>query len=386
MPTLRKLATAIVVALVALGVSLQLATAAGQAPEQKAAKKVEKTEKNAIAEALSTRVNDLIQGYFLPTAPPPPAAPLPAAIVKRGVPAIPAPPGPPADDDPSLEPMALRIAAQIQPRLRAELRLMATITRPTPDQLQGVNLDATQAMLETARKIARIQRDMQQGGWRGETMPDAGQALLTAIDNGMKTRLFTPEQLARYHLEDDRRDQENRETVILNLIAQLDQLLFLTKDQRDQLFAAMTKEANASVFPSLETMKTYSQYYLAIPDHLIIPILGEQQRRTWRGTTKINGGQLVNAFQFNANVVNREPVPPGEESLALLPPEPPGGAAQAPGMVVVDGIRPGMQPVIVGTAVKAAAAVAVPVAKPADASRPAPDLEKKTTTTKRGQP
>src|SRR6202020_2392481 len=102
-----------------------------------------------------------------------------------------------------------------------------------------------------------------------------------------KTKL-SPEQFGRYQKEMEARANDQKEVLVLNMVANIDKLLFLNSDQRERLCSSLQSHWDERAFPTLETLVIYEAYFPVIPDQAISPILTEEQKKIWRGAQKIN--------------------------------------------------------------------------------------------------
>src|SRR5439155_14546295 len=104
---------------------------------------------------------------------------------------------------------------------------------------------------------------------------------------GAVRETLPPEQAARYQKELDQRATARKHAILLNLIGMLDNALFLTTEQREQLFEILKNNWQDSWNQS-QWFTLAGQYYPPMPDAKIVPILTEPQKDIWRGLSKGN--------------------------------------------------------------------------------------------------
>lgn len=103
--------------------------------------------------------------------------------------------------------------------------------------------------------------------------------------NAAKAKL-PPEQFARYEAELQKRTKDQRHAIAVNLVANMDRLLYLSPEQREKLEGSFLEKWDEHLFPSLENVINYEQYFPNIPDQHITPLLTVDQQKAWRGTRR----------------------------------------------------------------------------------------------------
>jgi hypothetical protein len=237
--------------------------------------------------------------------------------VRFGIPAIPLPaaPGGAVAAEANLEPMIAQTTQQLRPLLRTELRFLSSASEPSPTQRREIALEGARAAKDAAKKVASVQNALQNGGWNGGTIPDARKLIREGLQGAAKARL-SPEQFARYQEELDLKAKDQRKAITLNLVANLDRLLFLSNEQREKIGEALLSHWDERTFPTLENLANYETYFPVLPDRYIAPILNDAQRNTWNGVQKVTFGQSFN-FQFN-NGVGNDPADEDEDEKAAM--------------------------------------------------------------------
>ena len=229
---------------------------------------------------------------------------------------LPPAPGAPAVD---LEPLTKQMLQQLRPMFRAELRFLTSACEPSATQRREIAIEGGRALKDAAKKVAEVQQALQNGGWRGGVIPDARKQLREGMLAAAKAKL-PPEQFARYEAELDKRLKDQRQAIMLNLVASMDKILILSPEQRTKLGDSLLEHWDERVFPSLENVVNYesNSYFPNIPDQYITPVLGEAQQKAWRGIQKVTFGQSFN-FNFNNGMANgAEPEDADEDEKAAL--------------------------------------------------------------------
>jgi hypothetical protein len=206
--------------------------------------------------------------------------------------------------------LARQFTQQYQIFLEVELRLLTSAAEPTPAQRREIAIEGGKALKQAALKMAQFQNGIQQRGRAANVMPDARKVASDAVALAAKERL-SPEQFDRYKLEITARSKVQREAEVLHLVALLDRLLLLSKDQRDKLQETLQSHWDETNFPSLDTANIYEGYYPMINNIYLNPILDADQRKIWNAATKISYAAVRN---FNINNNNGMALQPGEST------------------------------------------------------------------------
>ena len=200
-----------------------------------------------------------------------------------------------------LDQMTRQMIQQLRPTLRVELRLLTSAADPTPTQRREIAIEGGRALKEVAGNLVGVRRGLNQAGRAVPVIPDPRKPIHAAIEAASRAKL-SPEQFARYQKEMERKAQDRREVVILNVVANLDKLLALDAEQRAKLCDSLRSHWDDRVYPSIEMLAIYEAYSPNIPDQQVSPILTEEQRKIWRGAQKINFASIRNSNFFNNGV------------------------------------------------------------------------------------
>lgn len=201
--------------------------------------------------------------------------------------------------DPVVQQFEQRFGSQLRLVQRTELHFLRMVTQPTKQQYDTI-VAATDEEFKGA--ITQFARVMRQPDLAGQTDPRAryADALLPAARKTLK-----PEQVASYQQELDERNAARRRMIVKNLVVAVDRLLLLTPQQRAKLQPILARNWDAS-WNQLQLLLYNGQYFPAMPEKEILPLLTQNQSVLWRATPKANV-----RFGFNLGLVDG--VDPGEE-------------------------------------------------------------------------
>jgi hypothetical protein len=185
--------------------------------------------------------------------------------------------------DPNIAQFIQQYQQQFQQVVKGELLFIRTICRPTKEQHQRIAATGDQAVKETVKAFADVQKKMMRGMVAGQqsTYPDPRKLIGDALAKSVKATL-SAEQAARYQDELDKRAANRKRVAVSNLVARLDHDLVLTAEQRDKLATALAAQWN-DAWGQLELFQYGDQFTPNIPDNLVLPLLTETQKGVWRG-------------------------------------------------------------------------------------------------------
>lgn len=218
-------------------------------------------------------------------------APVPAAPVAVARPAI--------VFNVNMDAQAVQFRQQYRPALRAEYERLLSVCEPTKDQRRRIAREGEKAVMDAARKVAQWQRapHMVNPNGRNPVAPIPRTLIQDALIAAAQAHL-SPAQAARYKQEVELRRQDFRLAAAENLVAKLDQTLFLSKTQRETLQDNLVKDWDDSWCQSLQMFLNDTQFFPMIPDKVVTPVLDPAQRKVWQGTQKGQAfywGDTINA-------------------------------------------------------------------------------------------
>jgi hypothetical protein len=213
-----------------------------------------------------------------------------AAEKKVAAPAKEAPPALKKPDDPNealVQQFEQQFGRQFQHLYRTELHLLRVVCKLTKPQYQKVAADGEPALKATKQKFLDYWRGQQQGRWdrSGSGQADPRETLSAELEKALQKTL-TPEQAAAYKKERDLRTAAQKRAVVKTLIAMMDRPLVLSAEQRDKIHEVLEKNWNDSWYTYV--VRFGGNYYPAMPDAKILPILNDNQKTIWNGIQKAN--------------------------------------------------------------------------------------------------
>ena len=180
--------------------------------------------------------------------------------------------------------------------LRLEMRVLTAVTNPTPAQRREIALAGGVTVKEVVKNLAAPNNGVRVLG-RAANRSDPRKLIHDSVVAAAKAKL-SPEQWDRLQKESENKAQDRREAVLQNVVTKLDQLLILTPEQRSKLENSLRTRWDDRVYPQLEMLTAYENYFPAIPENQISPLLTETQRRVWGDVQKINFSSIRMANGF----------------------------------------------------------------------------------------
>lgn len=206
--------------------------------------------------------------------------------------------------DPNVANLERQFLPQFQPLFKAELAFVQRACGLNKEQREQIQKAGDECLKAAARKYAMAQNQLRNG--RGvrivggvPTVPDPRGLVQQQMANMVKSKL-RPEQAAQYRQECGKRAANRKHVATGNLVAELDEVLVLTAEQRDKLMESLSSNWQDAWAQSLEMLIHNNQYLPSIPDQHVVPFLSETQRTAWRNIPKqghvIGGGFNVPAM------------------------------------------------------------------------------------------
>ncbi|HEX4589669.1 MAG TPA: hypothetical protein VH120_07050 [Gemmataceae bacterium] len=188
----------------------------------------------------------------------------------------------PVDEDAMVRQVEQQYGVQFRQLTKSELHFMRVVTGVTREQYEKIATDADPAMKVAIRNFAQAMR----GGIARGDQNDPRMPITEAIAKSVKATL-SPEQANRYQKELDERRAARKRLVVANLVAMIDRVVILRPDQREKLGEVLAENWDNS-WDQLQLLMYGGQYFPAMPDAKIRPILSEAQQTVWRGIPKGN--------------------------------------------------------------------------------------------------
>lgn len=192
---------------------------------------------------------------------------------------------------PAVEAEADPIVQQFMPQFRqlltTELHFVRTVCQPTPEQYQSIKTAGDASLRVTINKFAEVQKKMNQGFRAGQQpeWPDPRKLLAEGLARSVKQTL-PADQAKRYEVELEKRAAARKRVAVINLVAKLDKDLVLTAEQRNKLSDSLNSNWKDAWCQQLEVFLYGDQFFPALPDDQVLPILNDKQKEIWKGTTR----------------------------------------------------------------------------------------------------
>ncbi len=190
------------------------------------------------------------------------------------------------------------VLRQMRPVLRAEIHLIRTLCKPSPEQLTKLTKAGEKVLRDVAGKAAEAQLKMQQG-IGVQTVPNVVEEIQHALNRVIQAEL-SPVQAALYQTETTARMQSERDVAARLLVARFDPVLNLSAEQRDKIAAKLAKSNNAMA-KSLDNLMYANGYLPAVDDSDVVPFLDDRQKTLWRDTQRVHFGV---GFQYGIAGLN----------------------------------------------------------------------------------
>ncbi len=185
------------------------------------------------------------------------------------------------------DPLEQQFAPQVQLVVNSELHFMRKVCQPTAKQYESLKLVGDRAAKNTVRKIAQVQKKMQQGVQPGQQIewPDPRSVVSELLVKEIAATLSV-KQAEQYQLELAKRADARKRVALLNLVAKIDKDLLLTGEQRTKLSESLTTNWKSAWVQQLEVFVYGDQFTPILPDEHVLPFLNEKQKTIWKSAPK----------------------------------------------------------------------------------------------------
>jgi hypothetical protein len=189
------------------------------------------------------------------------------------------------------------IEAQYRPQfeqmLYAELAFFRRVCKPDANQFLEV-AKAAKADIHTALREFAVSMTSPRAVPAGQAQPaDQPRAAVQKQLLSLAEAKLGPEKARLYRQECDKLAELRRHSVIMNVVASLDERLVLSPRQRDKLVESLSPKYDSSWEAYCEIYTSNPQYWPSIPDPLIVPLLDERQKGIWQQAMKPSFGRMI---------------------------------------------------------------------------------------------
>jgi hypothetical protein len=161
------------------------------------------------------------------------------------------------------------------------LRVSSQTTRPQYDKIAEECKPAVTAAL---KQFAKGLQQQNQGIMMDGPFVDPRRTITDELVKSAKKHLSAA-QVDNYKKELDQRLSARKHAMVLNLVLKMDQVLFLTPEQRDQLREVLASNWN-NAWNHLQWLQMDGAYFPPMPDSKITPLLTQAQKKVWNGVQK----------------------------------------------------------------------------------------------------
>ena len=229
---------------------------------------------------------------------------------------------PVAANKPDLAALIQQFKPQCRPMIRSELHLITSLCSPTKEQRVKLAAEGEKLLTEVVTTYAEAQAKMMLGQWRGGAMPDPNKQIHEGLPKILKSILST-DQSALYEAEVKRREDDRRQSAARSLVARLDQIVVLSKEQREKITDAVVAGWNDSWGHNLEQFfASYGdRYFPTVPDAIIVPTLNAMQKDVYRGTQKsqvnFGGFGFRGGIEMEEEILDVPAAPAGADTVTV---------------------------------------------------------------------
>ena len=196
------------------------------------------------------------------------------------------------------DPLEQQFAPQVQLVLNTELHFVRKVCQPTAKQYESLKQSGDRAAKSTVKKIAQVQKQMQQGVRPGQQFdwPDP-RGVIAEILVKEVAMLMSAERAEQYQFELTKRTEARKRVALLNLVSKIDRDLLLTTEQRTKLSESLTTNWKSTWAQQLEVFVYGDQFAPILPDDQVLPFLNEKQKTIWKSAPK-NQNQIWGFIGF----------------------------------------------------------------------------------------
>jgi hypothetical protein len=219
-------------------------------------------------------VVDVVQQFF------PAPAPAPARLEPARV----------AQIEAQIKQILPHFIQQLRPVLAAELAFIRQFCDVPKEVRPKIKAAGEASLQQAARGLAgqQFQNDGNPFG-RGNSPSDPRQLIAEALSAAVKEHL-SAEQFAMYSAESEKRTARRKEAAILCAVSRLDETLWLTTKQREQISRAIAANWQGKWEQWVLLHRYGGMYFPVIPDEHVVAYLNEEQKSVWNGLQKVDFG------------------------------------------------------------------------------------------------
>ncbi len=184
--------------------------------------------------------------------------------------------------------LEIHFSQQLRPILIGQINLARQACEPTKEQSEKIAKRGKAALQSGVNAILESQKKMQLGRWdpSKDKQPDP-QKIITQEFLKIAREELPRDKLAALEEAIKRREASRKRAAMLCLVAKMDQDLYLSRDQRDQLLQVLDKHWNADWQTNLQFyLQNQGGHYPNLPDKPILDVLEARQKAVWKQVQK----------------------------------------------------------------------------------------------------
>ena len=189
-------------------------------------------------------------------------------------------------DDANIRNLESQFLPQFQQLLYVELALLRRVCNVDAKPFVEVAKAAKAGLRVTVREYVVAQNARMRGRIEGVSATIDPRSQVQRLLAPLVQSKLGPEQAQRYRQECGKRAESRKRTVVLNLIAALDERLVLTAEQRARLVHSLSANYQSAWDQYLQMFSFNVQYLPSIDDESIVPLLNERQKSVWQEIPK----------------------------------------------------------------------------------------------------
>lgn len=171
---------------------------------------------------------------------------------------------------------------KFRPLLQAELVLLERVCKPNSSQRQQVKQESEWALQQAAENVATAVAASRRGPRpRRLAYRDPSRLIEENLLRIVRNHL-SPRQVESYRTEVEKRDADQKRYGARSLVVLLDDALYLSSDQREQIVGALVAHWDDAWFLTVDALSHDEPQLPEIPGECVEPFLTETQKTAWK--------------------------------------------------------------------------------------------------------
>jgi hypothetical protein len=178
----------------------------------------------------------------------------------------------------------------VTPIVNAELEFIRQTCDLTPSQRPVIKAESVAALNEAVRKVTKLDHLMQNDDERAEKLRmeyDPRHVVRKRLDKVLK-QVLTTDQWTTYVEERSRKDDYRKRATIMDIASRVDQVLFLTPEQRDRIMEGLATGWQDRWEQWLTMCENVDGGFPDFADAIINQQLNRNQKKVWKTLDKFD--------------------------------------------------------------------------------------------------